>query len=55
MMHTQQTSHATAQGQLQSLEEEMRKVLNLIDKHPEWYQQERAERMDNILRELLRL
>ena len=43
------------QEQPGTLEELMSKVLVLIEAHPEWHEQEQAERMESIFRELLRL
>jgi hypothetical protein len=40
---------------VEAVEQLMGKVLSLVENHPEWYRQEQAERMENILRELLRL
>ena len=44
-----------AQEQPETLEGVMSKLLDLIKEHPEWYRQERSERMNNILHILLRL
>lgn len=44
-----------AQEQPETLEGVMSKLLDLIKEHPEWYRQERSERMNNILHVLLRL
>jgi len=39
----------------ETLEGVMGKILDLVKEHPEWYRQERSERMNNILHALLRL
>lgn len=44
-----------AQEQPETLEGVMGKILDLVKEHPEWYRQERAERMNNIFHALLRL
>lgn len=46
---------SSAEDQADSLEEVMTRVLDMIERHPEWCRQEPAERVENVFRELLRL